>query len=339
MLKDHAITTTDAVRLIVELLEEYPAEKEDAAEETLHCRRVIQEGIRAHSLMSKSVCFEHAVHAMLAYKPGIRERTRNEIQQICNRVYKVLPEWQTSLVSDIDTELCQRAIEFVFDTVPMQRKARRILHSVFSFAMLSRWCTSNPVALVAVQPYKEKPINALSIEQVLALLETVRRPEHACCAAAVGIMIWAGVRPSELIRLKQGDIHFDDKVITVPARHAKTGGARHITMYPVLYHWLRSCMRYYTPHAPIVPTSWVMRWARLRREAGFSKWVPDVLRHTFASYHLKYFKDMRALQLDMGHASLDLLRTRYLAMQGVTAKGAKLFWEYGMLKNTPETRE
>lgn len=332
LLKDLPLKPTDTARLIVELLEECPAEGESAAEVITHCRRIIHEGVRGFVIMRRTVSFSEAMRAMLEYKPGVRDRTRNEVRQICARIEKKIPEIRDMSVRDIDTSLCQRAIETVFETIPMQRKARRILHSLFAFGMLNRWCLINPVDLVALRPYEEKPIQALSIEQVQALLRTVRQPKHLPCAAALGIMLWAGVRPHELVRLKQGDIHFDERVITVPARHAKTGGSRHITMYPVLYHWLRSCMKYYTPNAPVVPPSWVLRWTRLRQDAGFTEWVPDVLRHTFASYHLKFFRDLKALQVDMGHASLELLRTRYLAMQGITAKGAEIFWSYGLPK-------
>lgn len=339
LLKDYPLSSTDAARLIVELLEECPAEYETNSGLITHCRHIIHEGIRGFKIMRRTVSFSEAVQSMLAYKPGVRDRTRNEIRQICARIEKSIPEWHDVSVRDVDTAFCQQAIECVFDTVPMQRKARRILHSLFAFAVLNRWCLVNPVDLVVLRPYEEKPIQALKIEQVLALLRTARMPAHMPCAAAIGLMVWAGVRPNELVRLKQGDIHFDERVITVPARHAKTGGARHITMYPVLYHWLRSCMKYYSPEAPVVPTSWVARWARLRQAAGFTEWVPDVLRHTFASYHLKYYRDLRALQVDMGHASLELLRTRYLAMQGITAKGAAIFWEYGLPKSSRTSGE
>ena len=55
-------------------------------------------------------------------------------------------------------------------------------------------------------------------------------------------------------------------------------------------------------------------------------WQQDVLRHTFASYHLKHFKNLVQLQIEMGHSTPDLLRTRYLNMRDITKEHARLFW-------------
>ena len=50
----------------------------------------------------------------------------------------------------------------------------------------------------------------------------------------------------------------------------------------------------------------------------------NALRHTFASYHAAHFRDLPALQLEMGHRSSDLLRTRYLNLPQV--QQAKEYW-------------
>ena len=74
-----------------------------------------------------------------------------------------------------------------------------------------------------------------------------------------------------------------------------------------------------------IPRNWQNRWRALRRAAGFTDWQPDVCRHTFASNHAAYFRDLGALQLEMGHRSADLLRSRYLNLPQVNQ--AKVYWE------------
>ena len=75
------------------------------------------------------------------------------------------------------------------------------------------------------------------------------------------------------------------------------------------------------------------RWRLLRKKAGwglhnrFGEWSADALRHTYASYHAKWFRDFSLLQLEMGHRSSSLLRERYLNMEGVSRDRARLFWE------------
>lgn len=336
LLKDVQLQSTDAVRLIMELLEECPGEGGgDMSNVLTHCRHVIKLGVCAFEQTQRSVTFEEAVRGYKTYKSSVKSRTIEEVRQMCNRLVAEMPEWNRLRMNEISSDFCQHSIEYVFKTVPMRRKARRILHSLFSYARLHGWCDTNPLDLVVLPPYEEQPIRVLTIEQVSTLLRTSLLERHLACAPALGIMLWAGVRPTEILRLHQSDISFEDRVITIPAAHAKTGGARQVTMYPPLFYWLRNCMYYFTPSAPIVPRTWAKRWYNLRQEAGCTDWVPDILRHTFASYHLKFFKDLTALQVDMGHTSLELLRTRYLAMDGVTAKSAKAFWALGVPKDSP----
>lgn len=325
----------DAARLVAELLEESSSNSLSGRRDVMsHCRRVIQLGSEAHQLSVKSVTLGEAIRSLLEKKSDMRARTQTEIRQVCARFAKSLPGLEKESVRQIDTERCRLALETAFRTLPSQRKAKRIIQSLFSHAILNGWCSDNPMSAVFLPQCKEKPIQVLKINEVLALLQAAELPEHILCAPAVGIMLWAGIRPHEIERLHVRHIHFEDKVITVPAAHAKTGGARQVTLHPVLIRWLRKTMSYRYPEALIVPASWSTRWAQLRRAAGFDVWSPDVLRHSFASYHLKFFKDMKALQLEMGHSTPELLRTRYLAMDDVTARGAAIYWGYGLPRNT-----
>ncbi len=73
-----------------------------------------------------------------------------------------------------------------------------------------------------------------------------------------------------------------------------------------------------------VPRNWQNRWQAFRRAAGFAHWVPDVCRHTFASYHAAHFRNLPELQLEMGHHDLNLLRTRY--MMPTHRRAAAQFW-------------
>ncbi|MBQ4614197.1 MAG: hypothetical protein IJB31_04640, partial [Akkermansia sp.] len=79
----------------------------------------------------------------------------------------------------------------------------------------------------------------------------------------------------------------------------------------------------------ICPPQWPLHWRQVRRQAGWQRrshqWTPDVLRHTFASYHLGHFRSYAELQLEMGHRDSALLRTRYLCAVQVATTGK--FWQ------------
>lgn len=331
MLNHTKLNLIDATRLALEMLEKSPEAPFHSKKEAMrYCREVIRMGSEAYRLSIQTVSLKEAIYSLLEQKSDMRERTRSEIRQICMRFAQSSPDFEAVKVRAISAETCQQALENAFATIPSRQKARRILHSLFSHAIKKGWCASNPMVNISLPQHRERPIHALKIDEVLSLLKTAESPEHVLCAPALGIMLWAGIRPHEIERLRVKHIDFEDKVITVPAAHAKTGGARQVTMHPVLTHWLRKTMSYQLLDTLIVPSSWTGRWAQLRKAAGFSVWSPDVLRHTFASYHLKFFKDMRALQLEMGHSTPELLRTRYLAMENVTAKAANIYWNYGL---------
>jgi integrase len=70
-----------------------------------------------------------------------------------------------------------------------------------------------------------------------------------------------------------------------------------------------------------------LHWRELRRAAGWDgdkRWPQDALRHTFASYHLCYFRSYAELQVEIGHRDATLLRTRYVDQRGVVNAGK--FW-------------
>ena len=65
----------------------------------------------------------------------------------------------------------------------------------------------------------------------------------------------------------------------------------------------------------------------MRRAAGWNAehpWPQDVLRHTFASYHLSHFRSYAELQVEIGHRDATLLRCRYVDQRGVVNAGT--FW-------------
>ena len=175
---------------------------------------------------------------------------------------------------------------------------------------------------------REREIVPLTLPEIAELFRAASRLQLTDCVPAMALMLFAGIRPREIERLYWSDIDPEEKVISISPTHSKTGGSRHVSIFPVLEKILLSPCRHET--AKICPANWQRKWAKIRRNAGWSTaenpWRQDVLRHTFASYHLKFFKNLPQLQCEMGHASPRLLRTRYLSMRGVTLASAELFW-------------
>lgn len=326
ILRGTGIDALGAARMVLDILEQVDGENPVADEPRKICREVISCGLSEYSQRRCSVSFRVLVESVTRATPYNRPRSRAELLQYCRRMVRV-HEWLAGMpVRLLKMSDCAHLIETCWETNSTRNKARRILHRLMSFAVRHGWADDNPVAHIEPLPVKERRICPLSLRQVRRLLETLCKPEHRYCAPAVGLMLWAGIRPSEVERLCWGDVDLEKNVVYIAPEHAKTGGARQVSIQPVLKEWLLMTWPVRLPCSRIVPRAWLRRWREVRTEAGFTHWVPDVLRHTFASYHILHFRNLHTLQLEMGHSSMELLRTRYIGLDGISRADAALFW-------------
>lgn len=275
-----------------------------------------------------SVTLAFAANHYISHKTAVRPRTLAECRHITARLFRVMPTMAKRLVCTITMADGERMLNTVFLTAPGRNKAHRHFSALFRYAMRHDWCSDNPFKTIPYEKVREQTIAALTLLQIKQLLTVLRRPEFNACSAAVGLMLWAGVRPQELTRLQWKDVDWEENLLYLQPTHTKTGGKRTITLYPVLQRHLNAFRATHPcrPEEKIVPLNWSRLWRRIREAAGLIPWQTDALRHTYASYHLKKFNDLQALQWEMGHRSADMLRTRYLNMRGITQAAAESFW-------------
>ena len=272
----------------------------------------------------RTVSFAKAVEAALEARAGKRARTQSDFRYITRRFMKRCPGLAARRVRAITPQDCAGYIEAAFDTPRQRQKARLILSGVFSTARRRGWCSENPVAQVERPQVVEKPIAILEPEEITTLLRTAAEYEGGKCLPAVGMMLYAGIRPHEVARLRWEQVNLQEHSICILPRHSKTGGARLVTIHPPLAAILQQHRQ--DPERRICPPQWALHWRRVRCQAGWQSrthsWTPDVLRHTFASYHLGHFRSYAELQLEMGHRDSSLLRTRYVCTAQVKSAGA-----------------
>ena len=274
----------------------------------------------------KTVSFEKAVEAALEARKWRRARTQSDYRYVTRRFMKRCEGLAQRRVRSIRPEECAAYIEQAFTTPSQQAKARRVLSAVFGTAVKRGWCSENPVQKVDVPVVKEQRIRILTPEEIEQLLSTARSYGGGCCLAAVGMMLYAGIRPHEVARLTWEQVDLEGGTISILPQHSKTGGARLVTIHKPLARLLAQFRHEKT--AKICPRQWVKRWRQLRTQAGWNtrnhRWQQDALRHTFASYHLRHFRSYSELQYEIGHRDTNLLRTRYVDMSGV--QRSKRFW-------------
>ena len=288
--------------------------------------RCITAGAETLKQQERTVTFEKAVAAALEARRERRVRTVYDFRYFTRRFMKRCPGLELRKVRAISAQECAQYIEMAFDTPRQRQKARLILSGVFGTAVKRGWCSENPVARVEAPRVVEQQVPILTPQEIVQLRQTAAHYRNGSCAAAVGMMLYAGIRPHEVARLTWAQVDLRERAIYILPRHSKTGGARRVTIHKPLLRILRK--RKGEDNGLICPPNWLHHWRELRRAAGWDSpahpWPQDALRHTFASYHLSHFRSYAELQVEIGHRDATLLRTRYVDQRGV--RSSAQFW-------------
>jgi len=151
----------------------------------------------------------------------------------------------------------------------------------------------------------------LSLDEVERLLRALRRPLYQAIAM---VMYGTGLRINEVLSLEVGDIDGSRGVLRV--RHGKGDRARDVKLSEGLYQALRSYWARERPPQPHLfasqrtgrpPAKDTVRaaLAEAAEEAGITKPVrPHVLRHSYATHLLDAGMEVRVIQSQLGHNSL-----------------------------------
>ena len=170
---------------------------------------------------------------------------------------------------------------------------------------------------LTVVPYPRRIPTVLSVEEVMLLLQAASAPKYkAAFATAYG----AGLRVSEVVALKVGDI--DSERMLLRVERGKGGKDRHAILSPQLLELLRPWWREGRRRSLLLPGGWLFpgrnpveplaarqlgRVVRAAAQAaGINKRVsPHTLRHSFATHLFEQGVDIRVIQTLLGHAKLD----------------------------------
>ncbi len=198
---------------------------------------------------------------------------------------------------------------------------RRYVVSLFKYGQRRGLCDRNPALGLAKSGRDERMPSILTPKQAQDILEAaqVHAPEMVMYFA---VALFAGLRPmNELARLDWRNIDFKAKTIMVDPATAKRRRSRYVKMSANLIAWL-------TPYRRTFGTVFYSRrlFRRVVDKAGIATWTPDVMRHSFASYHLVAHGDANATALQLGHAGAPgVLFDHYRAL--AKPKDARAFWK------------
>lgn len=318
------VSETDIARLFLEFME--MAKVTGCRREDIIAifRRVMYAGIHEVFSARESATFRHAVGESLTARQHRRPCTRADLRSYTGRL--LLSEGLAdSDLRSITRHQCRVTLKNSFGHSPhVYRKAKAIMHSIFAYGFRQGWCEINPVDGIESPPVREERIEALTARQIGAMVKACGAKDLLIMEPAFRLMLWCGIRPGEVRRLRWRDIDSKEGVVYVESWASKTGGARAV---PLRGGAQCLCRRRRPDNELIAPRNWIRLWAKLRRRAGMRKWQRDALRHTFASFHLKHFHNLPQLQEEMGHRDCALLRTRYLNLRHISTGAARRFFQ------------
>ena len=233
-------------------------------------------------------------------------------------------------VQKIDQVNRQNVCEFfLFGRRELNWKATTYIHSYHNLMVFFRWCVSNgymkenPIEDMELPRLEKTLPKALTSQQALRILEVVYNlpyefaHKYLRCRnhAIFSMFIFAGLRKSELLRLKFADIDIDN--LTIFVRQGKGAKDR---MIPMSYTLAQSLKRYLVERKRLHKTCPEV-FVSLRLNQGFTdsglkrlvrkivkvsgiKFTIHQLRHTFGTLMLEGGCDVFSLSKMMGHSNI-----------------------------------
>lgn len=213
-----------------------------------------------------------------------------------------------------------------FKNLATRRNRIRDVSILFRFALKRGYCGSNPITEIERPTVTPTRPEIYSIEEVKSLLATAFKYPNLGMLPVLVIGFFAGLRISELLKLRWENISLEHGVIDVSEKIAKTRQQRNVEITKTLSAWLKLCCRKSGPVAPDPKDYRFHRQALVGFADGVSKWKDNGLRHSFGSYHLARFKNAGNTALQMGHNTTDMLFKHYWNYQ-IRPADAKLYWQ------------
>lgn len=204
------------------------------------------------------------------------------------------------------------------------------VRTFFGFLEQNEYIASNPSKRLKIikQEIKEKlPLNSDEVNLIMEEYTKDQLEYSVRSLAIIYIMLEAGLRAGEVIRLRKQDINYQNDYIFIVK--SKMNKERFVPMSQRLKKVLLDYFNQYASkkqsevfftaigeETPITRNVIKMMFARLRQKTGIKRLSPHLLRHTFASSFVLGGGDLMTLKMYMGHTEIQTTQ-QYLHMAQV----------------------
>ena len=247
-------------------------------------------------------------------KDGASERYLGDLR---NRLDTFAEEFGALKVAEITPSQIDdwlRGLEVAGQT---RNNFRRVLHVFFEFGKVRGYATHNPVTGTSKAKVVRGTPEIFTPEQMRTVLD--KAPADFVPYLAIGA--FAGLRSAELERLDWSEIDLAGRLIQVRAEKSKTAQRRFVRICDALAAWLAPHVR---KSGPVATTESVRDGREKTCKAAEIEWPANVLRHSFASYHLAQFKSAAETAAELGHAGAAVLYQHYREL--VKPEAAARWW-------------
>ncbi len=117
----------------------------------------------------------------------------------------ILPKCESYSLSDVLTVGVEEWLGTVRLADGTKAKLRNLMHTLFNHAMRWEFCDRNPITLVRQSAKRMRAPEVLTVEEIGNLLLELREPWRT----AVYVAVMTGLRVSELLALRWGDVNFE----------------------------------------------------------------------------------------------------------------------------------
>lgn len=160
------------------------------------------------------------------------------------------------------------------------------LTTFFAYAHQAGWVPRNPCAIIKPPKIPQKDVTVLPLDQAQALFAAnVGQP----VIARLALEAFGGLRYKSAARLQPTHLDFKARGIAMPGQQHKSEKRKYREGQPPnLWAWLRAAPR---ETWALTPRQILEEKSRAFIRAGIDDKAPNVLRHSFASYHVAAFRN------------------------------------------------
>ncbi|MBE7502631.1 MAG: tyrosine-type recombinase/integrase [Verrucomicrobiales bacterium] len=204
-------------------------------------------------------------------------------------------------IASVTTGDAQRWLDGMKGAAQTVRNFRTVAGTLFSFAEARGYIPRGANPVEATENVKAKNGGTVAIyrpEELAALLAAA--PEDF--RPLVALAAFTGARSAELLRLSWQDVDLAaGGFVTLAAEKTKTKARRLVPVCPALRAWLAPYASQTGKVWKLGPDCYHKRAAATARAAGI-KWLPNGLRHSYASHRLAATQDAARVSLEMGNS-------------------------------------